>query len=51
MRTVWITPSLQAMERQMIVKSDNGLTYFAEMKGSRLDHKMDHLACFIGIAQ
>ena len=22
--------------------------YFAEMRGSRLDHKMDHLACFIG---
>ena len=25
-----------------------GLTYIAEEKNGRTDHKMDHLACFVG---
>ena len=25
-----------------------GLTYIAEEKNGRVDHKMDHLACFVG---
>ena len=34
---------------KLIQKSNGGLTYFAEMKFGRLEHKMDHLACFTGI--
>ena len=33
---------------KLIQKSKEGLTYFAEMKFGRLEHKMDHLACFSG---
>lgn len=33
---------------KLIQKSNGGLTYFAEMKFNRLEHKMDHLACFSG---
>ena len=28
--------------------SSGGLRYVAEWKNSRIEHKMDHLACFIG---
>jgi len=42
---------VEAMESatgKLIQKSNGGLTYFAEMKFGRLEHKMDHLACFTG---
>lgn len=44
---------VEAMESatgKLIQKSNGGLTYFAEMKFGRLEHKMDHLACFTGIS-
>ena len=28
--------------------SNGGLRYVAESKNGRIEHKMDHLACFIG---
>ncbi|MCL4146794.1 UNVERIFIED_CONTAM: hypothetical protein GTU68_002327, partial [Idotea baltica] len=31
---------------KLVLKSRSGLTYFAESKFDRLEHKMDHLACF-----
>jgi len=36
------------IEEQLIQTSAHGLTYLAEMKYGRLEHKMDHLACFAG---
>eukprot|EP00094_Tigriopus_californicus_P009560 TCALIF_09218-PA protein Name:"Similar to alpha-Man-I Mannosyl-oligosaccharide alpha-1,2-mannosidase isoform A (Drosophila melanogaster)" AED:0.28 eAED:0.28 QI:0/0.66/0.71/0.85/1/1/7/1276/539 len=33
---------------QLVKISPGGLTYFAEYKYGRLEHKMDHLACFGG---
>lgn len=42
------TKAVDALENKLLYKSKpNNLTYFAEMKGSRIEHKMDHLACFI----
>ncbi|XP_018322492.1 mannosyl-oligosaccharide 1,2-alpha-mannosidase IA [Agrilus planipennis] len=40
--------SMQAVMQNMLQKSAGGLTYFAELKFDRLEHKMDHLACFSG---
>lgn len=38
--------SIQAMMDKLLVKSNEGLWYIAEMRGNGLDHKMDHLTCF-----
>ncbi|BFZ09518.1 hypothetical protein BsWGS_12557 [Bradybaena similaris] len=40
--------AMKAVYERMLVKSNGGLTYFAEFKSGRLEHKMDHLACFSG---
>ena len=40
-----------AVEKQLVKVSRSGLTYFAEYKYGRLEHKMDHLACFAGNVQ
>ncbi|KAK6187726.1 hypothetical protein SNE40_005686 [Patella caerulea] len=40
--------AIKAMEDKMLQISKDGLTYFAEYKSGRLEHKMDHLACFSG---
>jgi mannosyl-oligosaccharide alpha-1,2-mannosidase len=32
----------------MLKVSPGGLTYISDMKFDRLEHKMDHLACFSG---
>ena len=40
--------AMNAATQKLIQKSTSGLTYFAEMKFGRLEHKMDHLACFTG---
>lgn len=40
--------AMQAIIRNIIVKSPGGLTYASDMKFDRLEHKMDHLACFAG---
>ncbi|PIO69155.1 glycosyl hydrolase family 47 [Teladorsagia circumcincta] len=38
-----------AMEKKMLYKSEkSGLWYFANLHGSRVVHKMEHLACFSG---
>ena len=36
------------IEEMLIQRSPSGLTYIAEWKYGRLEHKMDHLACFAG---
>jgi len=36
------------IEKELVKVSPGGLTYFAEHKYGRLEHKMDHLACFGG---
>lgn len=36
------------IEQHLIQTSASGLTYIAESKYGRLEHKMDHLACFAG---
>lgn len=41
--------AMETVLKKLIQKSNGGLTYFAEMKFGRLEHKMDHLACFTGI--
>eukprot|EP00927_Polykrikos_kofoidii_P067373 TRINITY_DN62869_c0_g1_i1.p1 TRINITY_DN62869_c0_g1~~TRINITY_DN62869_c0_g1_i1.p1 ORF type:complete len:709 (-),score=118.70 TRINITY_DN62869_c0_g1_i1:75-2123(-) len=40
--------AMNKMEERLILKTSGGLTYVAEEKGGRIDHKMDHLACFVG---
>lgn len=40
--------AMDAAVDKLCQKSNGGLTYFAEMKFGRLEHKMDHLACFTG---
>nr|CAH7746703.1 unnamed protein product [Callosobruchus chinensis] len=40
--------AMQAVFQHMLRTSPSGLTYFAELKFDRLDHKMDHLSCFSG---
>eukprot|EP00092_Neocalanus_flemingeri_P022741 GFUD01024661.1.p1 GENE.GFUD01024661.1~~GFUD01024661.1.p1 ORF type:complete len:559 (+),score=150.76 GFUD01024661.1:124-1800(+) len=36
------------IEQMLLQTSSQGQTYLAEWKGSQLEHKMDHLACFAG---
>ncbi|XP_063712401.1 mannosyl-oligosaccharide 1,2-alpha-mannosidase IA-like isoform X2 [Symsagittifera roscoffensis] len=36
-----------AIKEKLVQKKEN-LVYVAEMRGNRLTHKMDHLACFVG---
>jgi hypothetical protein len=36
------------VEKQLMKTSPGGLTYFVEQKYGRVEHKMDHLACFTG---
>lgn len=40
--------AMSAIMQHMIVTSSNGLIYTSDMKFDRLEHKMDHLACFAG---
>lgn len=40
--------AMQAVFKHMLHKSPGGLSYFAELKFERVEHKMDHLACFSG---
>eukprot|EP00568_Trieres_chinensis_P005159 CAMPEP_0183300398 /NCGR_PEP_ID=MMETSP0160_2-20130417/6841_1 /TAXON_ID=2839 ORGANISM="Odontella Sinensis, Strain Grunow 1884" /NCGR_SAMPLE_ID=MMETSP0160_2 /ASSEMBLY_ACC=CAM_ASM_000250 /LENGTH=744 /DNA_ID=CAMNT_0025462807 /DNA_START=48 /DNA_END=2282 /DNA_ORIENTATION=- len=41
--------SIQGMHDELLQKSSpNGLTYIADKVNGRLDHKMDHLVCFMG---
>lgn len=47
MRSMYVD-AMDTVIKKLIQKSNGGLTYFAEMKFGRLEHKMDHLACFGG---
>ena len=38
----------KAIEDNLVQRSKSGLVYLAEMKYDKLEHKMDHLACFSG---
>ncbi|CAL4062907.1 unnamed protein product, partial [Meganyctiphanes norvegica] len=38
--------AIKAITDKLVMKSHSGLTYIAESKHDRLEHKMDHLACF-----
>lgn len=40
--------AMQAIVEHMIRTSAGGLIYASDMKFERLEHKMDHLACFAG---
>ncbi|KAA0702627.1 Mannosyl-oligosaccharide 1,2-alpha-mannosidase IC [Triplophysa tibetana] len=40
--------AMEAIETNLVQKSQGGLTYVAEWRGGILDHKMGHLACFSG---
>ncbi|KRY72684.1 Mannosyl-oligosaccharide alpha-1,2-mannosidase isoform B [Trichinella pseudospiralis] len=40
--------AMAAIIEHMLFVSKGGLTYFGELKSSYVNHKMDHLACFIG---
>lgn len=40
--------AMQAIIQHMIRTSPGGLTYVSDLKFERLEHKMDHLACFAG---
>lgn len=40
--------AMTAILKHMIVTSPSGLIYTSDMKFDRLEHKMDHLACFSG---
>ena len=39
---------VKVIEERLVMTSSGGLRYVAEWKNGRLEHKMDHLACFIG---
>ncbi|KAF4520938.1 hypothetical protein B566_EDAN008913 [Ephemera danica] len=40
--------AMQPLMTHMIRNSNSGLVYVSDMKFDRLEHKMDHLACFAG---
>lgn len=40
--------AMQAIVDNIIITSQSGLVYASDMKFERLEHKMDHLACFSG---
>ncbi|XP_071539362.1 mannosyl-oligosaccharide 1,2-alpha-mannosidase IA isoform X2 [Panulirus ornatus] len=40
--------AIGVITNRLVLKSNSGLTYIAESKFNRLEHKMDHLACFSG---
>lgn len=40
--------AMSSIITHMVRKSTNGLTYVSDLKFDRLEHKMDHLACFAG---
>eukprot|EP00804_Cyclotella_cryptica_P017587 CCRYP_006741-RB/>CCRYP_006741-RB protein AED:0.04 eAED:0.04 QI:773/0.8/0.83/1/0.8/0.83/6/101/777 len=47
-REMW-DKSMNGVHSQLVQKSNpNGLTYLADRENGRLNHKMDHLACFMG---
>lgn len=41
--------AMDAIVKNIIQTSASGLVYASDMKYERLEHKMDHLACFAGL--
>lgn len=41
--------AMQAVMQHMLRTSPGGLMYISDLKFERLEHKMDHLACFSGV--
>lgn len=41
--------AMDAIVKNIIQTSASGLMYASDMKYERLEHKMDHLACFAGL--
>lgn len=47
-REMW-DKAMMGLHDQLVQKSHpNGFTYIADRNGGKLDHKMDHLVCFMG---
>lgn len=42
------TESAEAVNDKLVQTSKSGLKYLADLKYDRIEHKMDHLACFAG---
>lgn len=42
------TESAEAVNDKLVQTSKSGLIYLADLKYDRIEHKMDHLACFAG---
>lgn len=40
--------AIAAVNSKLIQTSPGGLIYLANMKNGRIEHKMEHLACFAG---
>eukprot|EP00928_Gymnodinium_smaydae_P038596 TRINITY_DN26599_c0_g1_i1.p1 TRINITY_DN26599_c0_g1~~TRINITY_DN26599_c0_g1_i1.p1 ORF type:complete len:670 (+),score=97.09 TRINITY_DN26599_c0_g1_i1:177-2186(+) len=40
--------AMREMHERLILRTSGGLVYVAEENNHRIDHKMDHLACFVG---
>lgn len=40
--------AMEALVNNIIITSPGGLIYASDMKNEKLEHKMDHLACFAG---
>lgn len=40
--------AMEALVNNIIITSPSGLIYASDMKNDKLEHKMDHLACFSG---
>ncbi|XP_054153998.1 mannosyl-oligosaccharide 1,2-alpha-mannosidase IA-like [Oppia nitens] len=40
--------AVKAIEKKLVQKSKNGMTYLAKQLSGYLEHKMEHLACFSG---
>lgn len=43
--------AMAAIIEHMIQTSSSGLIYVSDLKFDRLEHKMDHLACFSGMVE
>lgn len=41
--------AMEAIVNNIILTSPSGLIYASDMKNDKLEHKMDHLACFAGV--
>jgi len=44
----YVEVCVKVIEDRLIMTSNGRLRYVAEWKNGRIEHKMDHLACFIG---